>query len=125
MRVIALWGGKEVMEKQKEVKVSKMVIQLSDESISLSISDAKKLYEALAELFGKKIVEHEHHYPNDYWWYRPYKYEPYYMGAIGGGLMMLGSNQKMLNAGNLQLETANFTSKADTLYCDLSKSAVS
>lgn len=55
----------------KDVKITKLEIQLTDDKISLSTADAKKLYEALADLFASKRVEHIYH---DYWTYRPYPY---------------------------------------------------
>ena len=63
------------MEKKEEVRISKMEIQLAEEKIRLSIDEAKKLYDVLHDLFGKKVVEKvvEHHH--DYWNYRPYIYQ--------------------------------------------------
>lgn len=39
----------------KEVKVKKMVIQLGDKSVDLTIDEAKELHAALAELFEEKV----------------------------------------------------------------------
>ena len=66
------------MSDKSDVKISKMEIQLPDGKIHLSMDSARKLYEALTELFGKKVVEVEkHHYHDHYlndWWYRPYRW---------------------------------------------------
>jgi hypothetical protein len=110
------------MKEQKEVKVSKMVIQLSEEQISLSMPEAKKLHEALDELFGKKADEHVYH--NDYW-YRPYRWfgDTYVsarsaLGAMNGGRIyeeVLCASQEYKGA------NASFSANGTTLLCDLTK----
>lgn len=115
------------MKDQKEVKVTKMVIQLTDEQISLSLADAKKLHEALAELFGKKTVEHIYH--NDYWYYRPYRWygETYLsaksslseMSAKSSAMQSLGMNDNL--AKYATASGVSFEAKGSTLMCDLSK----
>jgi hypothetical protein len=62
------------MDKEKEVKIEKMVLVIEGEKVSLSPEGAKKLHKILDELFGKEIVK-EHHYHD--WWYRPYPYVTY------------------------------------------------
>lgn len=72
------------MEKEKEVKIEKMVLNIDGEKVSLSMEQAKKLKKILDELFGKEIVRevhHEHHYD---WWYK----KPYYWDS--GNLPKLG-----------------------------------
>ena len=65
---------------QKEIKVTKLEIQLSDDKVTLSVADAKKLYEELQALFASKTVVTYH----DYWLYHPYWYQQYnpLQGAI-------------------------------------------
>lgn len=110
------------MEKQpKEVKVSKMVIQLTDEQISLSMNEAKKLYEALAELFGKKTVEHVYH--NDYWYYRPQRLwdGPYYT-AMQSRASSLQDAASSFSSKSLLAMASNgtaFEAKGQTLMCNL------
>lgn len=61
------------MEKEKEVKIEKMVLNIEGEKVSLSMDQAKKLNKILDELFGKEVVREvikENHY-HDYW-YRPF-----------------------------------------------------
>lgn len=53
-----------------EVVIKKVVLKIGDKELSLSIEDAKKLHEVLAELFKepqvvKEVVKEEHHhYPS-------------------------------------------------------------
>lgn len=56
------------MEKEKEVKIEKMVLNIEGEKVSLSMEQAKKLKKILDELFGKEIVREVHHD----WWYKKY-----------------------------------------------------
>lgn len=63
------------MEKNKDVKIEKMVLNIEGEKVSLSMEQAKKLKNILDELFGKEIIKEvveKHHYHND-WYYRPYQ----------------------------------------------------
>jgi len=55
----------------KDTGIKKFVLELEGKEVSLTPSQAKKLFEALNELFGKKEVEHVHHYP---WTFYPYTY---------------------------------------------------
>jgi len=62
-----------MMEKNKDIKIEKMVLNIEGEKVSLTMEQAKKLKDILNELFGKEIVKeiiHDHHYHD--WWYRPY-----------------------------------------------------
>lgn len=111
------------MKDQKEVKINKMEIQLTDEKISLTMPEAKKLYEALAELFGKKTVEHIHH--NDYW-YRPYRWydSAFYLTAkssLGDNAILASQNLQDYNAKLVAENGVNFSAKGSTLMCDLTK----
>ena len=67
------------MEKDKEVKIEKMVLNIEGEKVSLSMDQAKKLKKILDELFGKDVIREvvkEHHYRD--WYYQPYKWNyPY------------------------------------------------
>jgi hypothetical protein len=112
------------MEKQKEVKINKMEIQLTDEKISLSMNEAKKLYEALAELFGKKTVEHVYH--NDYWSYRPYL--GYGESYVSSKSALSDQNQMVARQASFQDlnkftvgNGVSFEAKGSSLMCDLSK----
>ena len=85
------------MTDKKEVKITKLEIQLTDDKISLSTADAKKLYDALAELFAAKCVEVWH----DYWTYRPY----FYQTAAGSlGRTIYGGLQSSQQLGNPNLQ---------------------
>lgn len=110
------------MGKQKEVKINKMEIQLTDEKISLSMNEAKKLYEALAELFGKKTVEHVYH--NDYWYYRPYRWFGGIAYASNAGSSLKGTAAET-NLSDLSKYTvgngASFEAKGSVLMCNLAK----
>ena len=65
------------MKQEEGVKIDKIVLNLEGEKISLSTTNAKKLYTLLEELFGKeKEIIKEHHYHND--WYKPWWPKPYY-----------------------------------------------
>lgn len=112
------------MKEQKEVKVTKMVIQLTDEQISLSMPEAKKLYEALAELFGKKTIEH--HYDHDYWWYRPYRWygSTYDLTTIKATCKTDNSSaSKSINALSEYKSDSGalFIAKGSVLMCNLNK----
>ncbi len=61
------------MEKNKDVKIEKMVLNIEGEKISLTVDQAKRLKALLEELFGKEIIKEvveKHHYHSD-WYYRP------------------------------------------------------
>ena len=54
----------------KDAVIKKFVLELGGKEVSLAPEQAKKLFEALSELFEKKIVVEEHHhhdYPRWYW----------------------------------------------------------
>jgi hypothetical protein len=58
---------KEKTDKQAVIK--KLVLQLGEKEISLSIEDAKKLHAALNEMFEQKIIREEHHHYSPWRWY--------------------------------------------------------
>jgi len=66
------------MEKDKEVKIDKMVLNIEGEKINLTLEQAKKLKELLNGIFGKTEIIHHH---DNYWWYRPYL-QPYYQQPL-------------------------------------------
>jgi len=60
-------------DKESEVKIDKMTLNIDGEKVSLTIEQAKKLKKVLDELFGKEVIkevvkEIEHHYHKDYYW---------------------------------------------------------
>lgn len=58
--------------KDKEIKITNVVLQIGGKTIELSVEDAKKLRDALSDLFQKEVVREEHHH-HDYhrypWWW--------------------------------------------------------
>ena len=61
------------MEKDKDIKIEKVIFNVEGEKISLNVAQAKKLKSLLDELFGKEIIKEvveKHHYHD--WYYRPY-----------------------------------------------------
>jgi len=63
------------MEKQKEVKIEKMILNIEGEKVTLTIEQAKKLKEILNELFGKEVIKEiveKHHYHD--WNYYPQRW---------------------------------------------------
>ena len=67
----------------KEVSIQKITIKLGAREITLEIEEAKKLKEALAELFGKakEVVREEHHY-HDRWSWPAWFHTPQYTWEI-------------------------------------------
>lgn len=66
-------------EKKKPVEIKKVVIQLpSGKELLLRVEDAKKLREALNDLFGQEVVKehHHHHSMRWYWEYPTYRSVP-------------------------------------------------
>lgn len=53
------------------VKVNKIVLDIGDKEITLTMEQAKKLKDLLADLFGKEVIKEVHHH-HEYWW----KYYP-------------------------------------------------
>ena len=51
--------------------IKKIILDLGGKEVELTTGQAKKLKEALDEMFGKEIVKEIHHY--DYWQWYPYK----------------------------------------------------
>ena len=66
----------------KEAKITKIVVQMGDKEVPMSVEESKKLYFLLHELFGEKekIVYRDTWYPR---W--PY-HQPYYYCSTGGSL---------------------------------------
>ena len=50
--------------------IKKIVLNLGKKQVELTPGQAKKLKEALDEMFGEKVVKEIHHH--DYWRWRPY-----------------------------------------------------
>lgn len=70
--------------KTKEIAIKKLVIKMGDKEVSITMDEAKKLKEALEELFGKQImtttIMEEHHHHHDHYPTRPfYPYQPYWV----------------------------------------------
>lgn len=65
--------------KDETVKIKKIVLDLGDKEIVLSMEQAKKLKEVLAEIFGKDVIKEVHHH-HDYWW--EFKQYPVYYTAL-------------------------------------------
>ena len=51
--------------KEQEIKISEITISIGRKEIHLTPDEAKRLHEALSEMFKEKVI-HEHHYD---WWY--------------------------------------------------------
>lgn len=62
------------MKEETKVEIKSINIKIGDTKLNLSMDEAKKLHEALADMFGKKVVEH--HYTGG-WWYN----YPIYIGT--------------------------------------------
>lgn len=92
------------MEKKKEVKVGKVIIEIGKREIALTIDEVRALKSALVELLGEKQVHHHYNY-NDYW--RP----RYYGGAV------LDSTTTATYA--LTEVDKNFIAKGNSLFQDL------
>lgn len=70
-----------------KAEISKIVITLGSKDIELTNEEAKKLFEALEELFGSKITYIDRHYPIYVDRYPSYPYwKPYWVGNTTGGL---------------------------------------
>jgi hypothetical protein len=69
------------MEQKAEIK--RIVLDLGDKEVTLSVEQAKKLKNLLSEMFGKEVIEkHIHH---DNWYWKPwYPQQPYYYGSSWG-----------------------------------------
>ena len=87
------------MEAKKDIKINKVEIQLSDDKISISLDDAKKLFEVLEKLFGTKTVEKVIEKYHDYWYYRPYFYEPYPKPYRWNDIVYCSDTTKQLTGG--------------------------
>lgn len=51
----------------EKMEISKIVVKMGKKEVDLSVEDARKLFRLLEEMFGEKIVHHDHYYP--YWRY--------------------------------------------------------
>jgi hypothetical protein len=65
----------------KQIEISSIKITIGKKEIELSPEDAKKLHQALNDMFGKKEIITQHEYYR-YWpyWQEPIK--PYYWGQV-------------------------------------------
>lgn len=54
--------------------IKKLVLDLGDKEITLTLEQAKKLHEALNELFSKKVVTEKHHHYEPIPWY-PWRWQ--------------------------------------------------
>ena len=55
--------------------IKKIVLDLGKKQVELTPEQARKLKEALDEMFGQKVVRIEdHHHYHDRWYWRPYWY---------------------------------------------------
>ena len=61
------------VQSEKKVEVDSITVKIGGRSIPLSLAEAKKLKEALNELFGKTEVVREGNHHCDRW-YWPYRY---------------------------------------------------
>jgi len=71
---------------EKDVKITSLELELGKKKVSLTIGEARKLKNALDELFATKVIHEEHHhhdYPN-YWWYKPSR-NPFYVTCENNG----------------------------------------
>ena len=59
------------MDSKTEIK--KVVLQLGEKEITLTVEQCKKLKDLLSDMFGREIVK-EIHQDNSWHWYRPYYY---------------------------------------------------
>jgi hypothetical protein len=59
--------------------IKKIELDLGKKTVTLTPEQAKKLKEALDELFGEKVVreEHHHHDHHRYWWHWDYPHWTY------------------------------------------------
>lgn len=56
------------MTKENKTEIKKMVITIEGKDVVLSIEGAKKLKNALNDLFGSKVVENHYHGRYGWWW---------------------------------------------------------
>jgi hypothetical protein len=98
---------------KKDEVIKKMVLQLGGKEVELSIDEAKKLHEALNELFERKVITVERHIHTDYhypwtWTWSPTvlptTVDPYKI-TCGSGLSASydsGNRTLMLSSGDIQ-----------------------
>lgn len=106
-----------------KAEISKIVITLGSKDIELTNEEAKKLFDALEELFGSKITYIDRHYPIYLDRYPSYPYwKPYWVGnTLGQSDNALGKPYKHIetwcsDSGNL---TASFDNLSSTLALDI------
>lgn len=58
--------------------IKKLVLQLGDKEVELTLDEAKKLHEALNEMFEQKVVTVERHHYGYPWRWTPYWYSDTY-----------------------------------------------
>lgn len=79
------------MNKAKIIK--KLVLELEGRTVTLNWEEARALFDALEELFGKKIVEYRYHYNQPYVHPKPYwGGHTYSLGASVAGTQPLLKN---------------------------------
>jgi hypothetical protein len=53
--------------------IKELKLQLGKKEVALTMEQAKKLKEALDELFGKEVIKEVHHHDHDYrYWWQPW-----------------------------------------------------
>ena len=63
-----------------ETEIKKIVLQLGEKEVTLTVAQCKKLKELLGEMFGKEVIREVYH-DNNWYWNRPhYLGRPYYIG---------------------------------------------
>lgn len=68
----------------KEVEITELKIKLGRKTITLSTEEARKLHDALDELFEKEVVVkgHDHHHHSPWYWHYP---QWTYTSTVGSG----------------------------------------
>ena len=104
-----------LQDKQKDVEIKSLNLKTGKKEVVLSILEAQKLFDALAELFAKKTIDTIHHYHERNHDYYPHWYcypEKFY------------STQKPIPLDNVVYCDANdakftYTNASQSLLCDL------
>jgi len=90
--------------KEKQIGISKIVINIGDKEAALTVEQAKGLRDALNALFGEKViekvVERERWYP-----YTPYIYTPHWTVTVGDQPQIIGT----ITTATTNTNTAGFT----------------
>jgi hypothetical protein len=89
----------------KEIK-----LQLGKKEVSLTVEQAKKLKEALEEMFGEKIIREEHHHYEDWWrFYWPEPYKPMWPIWVGSDTITTVSPYRYQTNGGCDYSYSNNT----------------